>query len=63
MVKQLTALTLGNRWFTIAYLLAGAIVSGSHGYFDHLSAVRQIVVAVLPLGLWPLLWRPGIRIY
>ena len=40
---------------TIAYVVIGAIIAGTHGYFAHVNALETIVSAVLAVVLWPLL--------
>jgi hypothetical protein len=44
------------------YFFMGAVVSGTHHYFDNLTTVRQVVAALLALIVWPLLWYPQIHI-
>jgi hypothetical protein len=45
----------GPSLLTIAYLVIGAIVAGTHHYFVHVSTLETIVSAVLAVLLWPLL--------
>jgi hypothetical protein len=45
----------GSSLLTIAYLVIGAIVAGTHYYFVHVSSLQTIVSAVLAVVLWPLL--------
>jgi cytochrome c oxidase subunit IV len=39
---------------TIIYLAIGAIVAGSHHYFEHVDRIKQVVEAALAVLLWPL---------
>ena len=45
----------GSGLLTIAYLVIGAIVAGTHHYFVHVGTAESIVSAVLAVLLWPLL--------
>jgi hypothetical protein len=45
----------GSGLLTIAYVVIGAIVAGTHHYFVHVGTVESIVSAVLAVLLWPLL--------
>ena len=40
---------------TIIWLVVGAVIASSHHYFNHVSALKPIVSAVLAVVLWPLL--------
>lgn len=40
---------------TLVYLVIGAFVAGANHYFEHVSALKPILSALLALGLWPLL--------
>ena len=40
--------------FSLAYLIIGLVVAGSHHYFEHLDSMRPIASAVLAILLWPL---------
>lgn len=40
---------------SIVYLLIGALVAGSHNYFERLTALEPIVSALLAIVLWPLI--------
>jgi hypothetical protein len=61
-VKRFAATAFQSRLFTIAYIFMGAVISGTHHYFDHLTTVRQVVAALLAVIVWPLLWYPQIHI-
>jgi hypothetical protein len=39
----------------LVYLVAGAIVAGTHHYYVHLHAAKQYGSAALAILLWPLL--------
>ncbi len=45
----------------VVWLIVGAVVAGSHHYFDHLSSIGPIISAVLAVLLWPLI-LVGVRI-
>ena len=45
----------GSGLLTIAYVVIGAIVAGTHNYFVHIGTLESIVSAVLAVLLWPLL--------
>ena len=38
----------------VVWLVVGAIVAGSHHYFDNLGSIGAIISAVLAVILWPL---------
>ena len=40
---------------TVIWLIVGAIVASSHHYFNHLSALKPIISAILGVLLWPLI--------
>jgi hypothetical protein len=40
---------------TLVYLVAGAIVAATHGYWSHLNTLKQIISALLATVLWPLI--------
>jgi hypothetical protein len=40
---------------TIVYVVIGAIIAGTHGYFADVNTLETIVSAVLAVLLWPLL--------
>jgi len=61
-VKRIVATASSSRAVTIGYIFMGAVVSGTHHYFDNLTTVRQVVAALLALIVWPLLWYPQIHI-
>jgi hypothetical protein len=61
-VKRLVATGTSSRLLTIGYLFMGAVVGGTHHYFDNLTTVRQVIAALLAVLVWPLLWYPQIRI-
>lgn len=50
-----TMIGRGRSLLTIAYLVIGAIIAGSHNYFEHVSTLESLVSAVLALILWPLI--------
>lgn len=39
---------------TIVWLIVGVIVASSHHYFNHASALKPIISALLAIALWPL---------
>ncbi|MDQ2959487.1 MAG: hypothetical protein M3R48_00330 [Candidatus Dormibacteraeota bacterium] len=39
----------------VVWLIVGAIVAGSHHYFDSLSSLGAILTAILAVLLWPLI--------
>ncbi len=41
---------------TTVYLVVGAVIAGSHHYFEHVSTLPSVVSAVLAVLLWPLLF-------
>jgi hypothetical protein len=43
-------LSLGS----IIWLIVGAIIAASHHYFQHASALKPIISAILAVVLWPL---------
>lgn len=45
----------GSGLLTIAYLIIGAFVAGSHGYFGNVNSLEGIVSALLAIVLWPLI--------
>lgn len=45
----------------VVWLIVGAVVAGSHHYFDHLNSIGPIISAVLAVLLWPLI-LVGVRI-
>jgi hypothetical protein len=45
----------GSGLLTIAYVVIGAIVAGTHHYFADVGTLQSIVSAVLAVLLWPLL--------
>lgn len=61
-MKRFVATASSSRLVTIGYIVMGAVVSGTHHYFDNLTTVRQVVAALLALIVWPLLWYPQIHI-
>jgi hypothetical protein len=61
-VKRLVATASSSRLLTIGYIFMGAVVSGTHHYFDNLTTVRQVIAALLAVLVWPLLWYPQIHI-
>jgi hypothetical protein len=61
-VKRFVATASSSRLVTIGYLFMGAVVSGTHHYFDNFTTVHQVVAALLALIVWPLLWYPQIHI-
>lgn len=38
----------------VVWLVVGAIVAGSHHYFDNLGSIGAIISAILAIILWPL---------
>ena len=38
----------------VVWLLLGAIIAGSHHYFDNLGSIGAIISAALAVILWPL---------
>jgi hypothetical protein len=48
MRSELTLFVIG------VYLVIGAVVASSHGFFGHLNALLPLVSAVLAVVLWPL---------
>lgn len=38
----------------VVWLVVGAIVAGSHHYFDNLGSIGAIISAALAILLWPL---------
>lgn len=46
----------------VVYLVAGAIVAGTHRYYAHLHAAKQYGSAALAVLLWPLLFA-GINLH
>jgi hypothetical protein len=61
-VKRLVSTASSSRLVTIGYIFTGAVVSGTHHYFDNLATVREVVAALLAVLVWPLLWYPQIQI-
>ena len=39
----------------VIWIIVGAVVAGSHHYFDHLSSVGSILDAIIAVLLWPLI--------
>ena len=39
----------------IGYIVVGVLVASQHDYYAHLSAVSEVVSAVVATALWPLL--------
>ncbi len=39
----------------VVWLVVGAVVAGSHHYFDNLGSLGSILTAVLAVLLWPLI--------
>ncbi len=39
----------------VVWLVVGAVVAGSHHYFDNLNSLGTILTAVLAVLLWPLI--------
>ena len=44
----------GPGLFTIAYIVVGAFVAGTNGYFRGVSDIEAIASALLAIFLWPL---------
>ena len=44
----------GPGLLTIAYIVVGAFVAGTNGYFRGVSDIEAIVSALLAIFLWPL---------
>jgi hypothetical protein len=40
---------------TVIWLIVGAIVASAHHYFNHVSALKPIISAILAVLLWPLI--------
>ena len=38
----------------VVWLVVGAIIAGSHHYFDNLGSIGAIISAILAIILWPL---------
>jgi hypothetical protein len=38
----------------VVWLIVGAVVAGSHHYFDNLGSLGAIITAILVVLLWPL---------
>ncbi|MBJ7594920.1 MAG: hypothetical protein JF886_08680 [Candidatus Dormibacteraeota bacterium] len=38
----------------VVWLVVGAVVAGSHHYFDNLGSLGAIITAILVVLLWPL---------
>jgi hypothetical protein len=38
----------------IAYLVIGVVVAANRNYLDSLDTVREVISAILAVGLWPL---------
>lgn len=45
----------GPGLLTIVYLVIGAFVAGSNGYFANVGTLESIVSALLAILLWPLI--------
>jgi hypothetical protein len=39
----------------VIWLVAGAVVAGSHHYFDNLGSLGAILTAIIAVLLWPLI--------
>ncbi len=48
-------MTRGPGLLTVVYLLIGAFVAGSRGYFGELGTLEGVVSGLLAIFLWPLL--------
>ena len=48
-------MTRGPGLLTIVYLLIGAFVAGSNGYFANVASLEGIISAILAIFLWPLI--------
>ena len=46
----------------VVWLVVGAIVAGSHHYFDNLGSLGAILTAILAVLLWPLI-LVGVKIH
>jgi hypothetical protein len=42
------------RFITIVYIVVGVAIAASYDYFERLNTLRQVVSALLAVGLWPL---------
>ena len=42
------------RFITIVYIVIGVAIAASYDYFERLNTLRQVVSALLAVGLWPL---------
>ena len=40
---------------TLVYVIIGAFVAGTHGYFSDVNDIQSIVSALLGILLWPLI--------
>jgi hypothetical protein len=39
---------------TLIWIVVGIVIAASHHYFNHASAIKPIVSAILAIALWPL---------
>ncbi len=46
----------------VVWLVIGAVVAGSHHYFDNLGSLGAIITAILVVVLWPLVLF-GVKIH
>ncbi len=46
----------------VVWLVIGAVVAGSHHYFDNLGSLGAIITAILVVLLWPLVLL-GVKIH
>jgi hypothetical protein len=43
-----------NGLLTLAYVVIGAFVAGTHDYFSSVSSITRVASALLAIVLWPL---------
>jgi hypothetical protein len=46
----------------IVYLVIGAVIAGTHNYFENVDTAKDVISAVLALILWPLVLR-GVNLH
>lgn len=46
----------------VVWLVIGAVVAGSHHYFDNLGSLGAVITAILVVLLWPLVLL-GVKIH